>query len=132
MDYRRLIYTSVARGDDPRADRVAILGQSRANNGLNGITGVLWADDVGYLQVLEGAPDVVAATFARISGDERHSELHVLSDTLENKRVFSDWSMASLLRGETDVELQTRLGRLLRSAPDEIKAKFQAVATGAD
>lgn len=126
MEFRCLLYASVARGDDIRSDRIDILRQSRANNGLNGVSGLLWSDNARYLQVLEGSPDAVEAVFERIADDERHDGVRVLMDTLGPQRLFSDWSMASLLPGETDPELQTRLGRLLRSAPDEVRAEFEA------
>lgn len=130
MDFRRLLYGSVARGDDIRSDRIDILRQSRANNGLNGVSGLLWTDNARYLQVLEGSPDAVQAVFERIAFDKRHEKVRVLVDTMEPQRVFSDWSMASLLPGETDPELQMRLGRLLRSAPAEVRAEFEAVVVG--
>ena len=77
--------------------------------------------------MLEGSPEVVGAVFERISRDERHEDVRVITDAVEPQRVFSDWAMASVLPGESDPELRTRLGRLLRSASDEIRAEFEAV-----
>lgn len=125
MDFRRLLYTSVAIGHNVRSDQIDILRQSRANNGLGGISGVLWSDNQCHLQVLEGPPEAVAAVFERIAYDERHHDLRVLVDAVDSERVFSDWAMASLLPGETDAELRTRLGRLLRSAPEDVKIEFE-------
>lgn len=130
MTYRRLLYASRARGDDRHSDQTAILRQARANNGLNGVSGVLWTDGRHYVQLLEGPPEAVSTIFDAIGKDGRHDEVRVLSDTVEPTRLFADWSMASLLPGETDAELRARLGRLLRNAPADIRAAFDAAATG--
>ena len=130
MDYRRLLYTSRARGTDRSSDQIAILGQSRSNNGLNGVTGLLWTDNRRYLQVLEGPPDAVSLTFERIKGDERHDELRVLADTVETSRAFFDWFMASLFPGESNAELQTRLARVLRNSPGDVRAEFAEAISG--
>lgn len=125
-----MFYASRARGDDPGADRIAILRQARANNGLNGVSGLLWTDGRRYLQVLEGPPEAVSVIFDVIAADARHEEVRVLADTMEPTRLFADWAMASLLPGETDIELQARLGRILRSAPADIRAEFEQAVAG--
>lgn len=130
MDYRRLFYASRATGGDRGDDQIAILRQARANNGLNGVSGLLWTDGRRYLQILEGPPEAVSVIFDKIAEDDRHDGVRILSDTLEPTRLFADWSMASLFPGETDAELQTRLGRLLRSAPADIRAEFERAVAG--
>lgn len=130
MDYRRLIYASLARGEDRKSDQIAILRAARSNNGLNGVSGILWSDSRRYVQVLEGPPDSVSAVFQRIEADDRHEQIRVLADSMEPARIFADWSMASLLPGETNEELRARLGRLLRNAPGEIRAQFETASAG--
>lgn len=75
-------------------DCKAILRSARANNERNGITGFLaYALDGTFVQILEGDPDVVETTYARISNDPRHYGITKLLDTHEEERLFADWSM---------------------------------------
>lgn len=125
--FRRLIYTSAAAGDDQQRDHLDILRQSRANNGLNGVSGLLWTDGAGYLQVLEGAPEAVSLTFDRIAGDPRHRNLRVVSDRVERERAFGDWTMASLPAERDGAVLRERVDRFLRVAPDDVRTAFHNV-----
>lgn len=81
---RRLVYTSRANDHD----LIDILRVSRANNGIDGVSGLLLARLGMFVQVLEGQPESVATTFQRIRYDTRHSHVEVLSDTVETKRAF--------------------------------------------
>ena len=91
-EIRRIIYTSRA----VASDLIGTLSVSRANNGLDGITGLLLARAGQYVQVLEGPPQSVSDTFSRIRRDSRHSDITILADTLEKERIFADWAMAGL------------------------------------
>lgn len=73
-----------------------MLASSRRNNALLGVTGLVIHSQDAFLQVLEGAPDVVRYTYARIALDMRHYDLRVLSDKPVNDRLFPDWSMAAV------------------------------------
>jgi len=117
---RRIVYSSRAAGRD---DLSTILVQSRANNGLNGITGILYADGASYLQVIEGTPEAVAHVFARIDSDPRHGDVRVLSDETADERIFGDWAMASIPE-EGDDLVRARLAGLLRNAPEGVRALF--------
>lgn len=123
--FRRLIYASAAAGDDQRRNHVDILRQSRANNGLNGISGLLWTDGAGYLQVLEGGPEAVANTFGRIAADPRHRDVRIVSDRIEPERAFGDWTMASLPAERDGAMLRERVDRFLRRAPDDVRTAFR-------
>lgn len=123
--FRRLIYVSAATASaDQRRDHVDILRQSRSNNGLNGISGLLWTDGSGYLQLLEGAPDAVSNTFDRIAADPRHSDVRIVSDRIEPERAFGDWTMASLPAERDGAMLRERVDRFLRRAPDDVRTAF--------
>lgn len=123
--FRRLIYASVAAGDDHRRDHLEILRQSRANNGLNGISGFLWTDGARYLQVLEGTPEAVAATIGRIAADPRHRDMRIVGDRIEPERAFGDWAMASMAAERDGAALRDRVDRFLRRAPDDVRAAFR-------
>lgn len=125
MTYRRLVYVSRATGQDTRFDHLAILGQSNANNGLNGVTGVLWTDGQRYLQVLEGTPEGVGEVFAQIARDRRHEDVRVLSDTDVPQRQFGGWTMASLKPGEGNVVLEERLRGVVADLPADVRAEYE-------
>ncbi|MBB3349433.1 BLUF domain-containing protein [Sphingomonas sp. BK069] len=116
---RCLIYTSRANDHD----LVDIQRVSRANNGIDGISGLLLAKQGVFMQVLEGPPESVATTFERIRRDDRHSHVEVLSDTAETERAFGHWAMAGL-PGEDDVSVRERLAVLTTGAPAPVKAVF--------
>ncbi len=123
--FRRLIYTSASASEDHARDHREILRQSRANNGLNGISGFLWTDGVDYLQVLEGAPEAVASVLGRIAGDPRHRDMRIVSDVVEPERAFGDWTMASLHAEVQPAILRARVDRFLHHAPDDVRSAFQ-------
>ncbi len=117
---RQILYASVCGGG---IDLDAILQQSRHNNAVDGITGLLWFDGGHFLQVLEGPADSVANAYARIAADPRHRDVRVLSDRQIDEREFGYWSME---RGPacTDTGLRERLARRLSDAPADIRAVF--------
>jgi hypothetical protein len=57
-----------------------------------GITGMLLYVEGGFMQVLEGEDEAVAAVYARICNDKRHWNTQVLLDR-HAPRAFRDWSM---------------------------------------
>ena len=63
---RQIIYASERTGGrEAAADELRrILEQSRHNNAIDGVTGLLWSDGRRFMQVLEGPDESVAPTFA--------------------------------------------------------------------
>jgi hypothetical protein len=120
---RRLIYTSHRVDPDGDRDLLSILASARRNNGIDGVTGLLWADKDSYLQVLEGPPESVDLAFKRISSDPRHTGIIVLDERLTTDRVFADWAMAAF-PGEAPEDAQARLRRMLERVPDEMARHF--------
>ena len=86
--YRRVIYTSRPVGDGARADHHAILASSRRNNGMDGISGILWIGDGAYVQLLEGPVASVGETLSRIMGDPRHADIRILDDRMADGPEF--------------------------------------------
>ncbi len=70
-----------------------ILTISRARNARDDITGTLICRGDMYLQLIEGPPDAIAATFARISADDRHVEVDLLVSRPVSTRLFPKWAM---------------------------------------
>ncbi len=121
--FRRVIYTSRAVGDDMRADHQAILATSRRNNGMDGISGILWIGDGEYRQLLEGPADSVRETLSRIMCDPRHADIRILDDRMTDGPAFGEWAMAGL-PGDQPRDAAERLRLLLRNADPTIRQFF--------
>ena len=57
------------------------------------MTGMMWADDQNFAQVIEGDPEMVGRTMDRICADRRHTGIAVLLDRPVSSRQFGGWSM---------------------------------------
>jgi hypothetical protein len=125
---RQLIYRSrsVSSGPVRRQDLSDILAESRANNGIEGISGVLLATGGRYIQVLEGSPESVELIYGRIQTDRRHSDVVLVHDGLIERRAFGDWTMANLDQDETD-QVALRLKRFLISVDDHVRRAFAEI-----
>lgn len=121
---RQIVYASHASGDG-RADLHAILEQSRHNNALDGVTGLLWSDGRRFMQVLEGPDESVGPTFDRISADPRHGAIEVLSDREIGDREFGYWSMAFRERRDTSDDVEERMRRRIADASDTVRDAFE-------
>lgn len=124
---RQIQYASWSTNPDGRADLARILEQSRHNNALEGITGVLWSDGRQFVQVIEGPPESVGATFERIRNDPRHRNLIVLHDAPIEARQFGDWSMVHRRAGEPATVQDVRMRRLLSRASAQVREQFLAL-----
>lgn len=121
---RQILYisTSVVPGD--KADLVGILQQSRHNNAIDGITGLLWSDGAHFLQVFEGPRASVTAAWERICRDPRHSRISVLCDRRITARGFGDWTMAHRRIGEPIDIYDAKVRRLMHNATEPIPEAF--------
>ncbi len=122
---RRLIYASRAVAHDPQADTHDILAESRRNNGIDGISGILWSSGGQYLQLLEGPTESVTEAFDRIRHDPRHTDIRILDDRQVTDRQFADWAMAGL-PGEQPADARDRLRLLLRNVDADVAEFFVA------
>ncbi len=120
---RQLLYASSC-GIGVDVDR--IVQQSRHNNAVDGITGLLWHDAGRFLQILEGPVSGVTATFARIAADPRHRDVRILSDRQVDAREFGYWSMEHGVHC-ADAAQRARLRRRLADAPTDIRTAFTAM-----
>lgn len=121
---RQVVYVSTSTSSPRQADIDTILNQSRHNNALESVTGLLWVRQGRFLQVLEGPEEAVTFTFDRIVKDARHRDVCVLVDRDLDQREFGSWSMALRHSGETDAELDGRVRELIASKPEAIHAHF--------
>lgn len=88
----QLIYMSQPFGFDS-AILAGILTTARRNNPRYAITGALICRQDIYLQLIEGDAVAIDALFARISADDRHLAVTLLSRAGVTDRVFPDWAM---------------------------------------
>ncbi len=82
-----------------------------------------------YLQLLEGPPEAVTQTFARISRDDRHTEVTKLVSNHTDDRLFPDWAMRhdparSLMWSIEEV----RNGAVARASPAEVVSVFEQLS----
>lgn len=88
-----LIYVSAAAPDFDEAGIDGLLADARRRNARNGITGVLLYAEGGFLQVLEGPPEALDETMARIRKDDRHKGIIEVFRCPIDERGFPQWSM---------------------------------------
>lgn len=101
----RLIYRSrqtpaVAADLDFEVRRIisAAIGRNRTV----GLTGLLLVVQGHFIQALEGNVDEVRTTYARISLDTRHCDLHIISQGPAEKRMFAEWNMCARTLAPSD------------------------------
>jgi hypothetical protein len=125
---RQLVYHSHSAnsGHELKQDLSDILAESRTNNGIDGITGLLLAGGGKYIQVLEGSPESVEHLWARIQVDRRHSDLMLVQDHAVESRAFGGWTMANVDQDDRE-QLAIRLRRFLIRASKPIRYAFEQI-----
>ena len=89
----RLMYASRAVSPEAEAELASILQQSKKNNPVVGVTGVLCFSAGIFLQVLEGGRTAVSALYNKITADPRHKDVVLLRYEEIDERSFGSWSM---------------------------------------
>jgi hypothetical protein len=90
----QICYASVASKPFEEPALQALLTKARANNGRDGITGLLLYGNGHFVQVLEGDEGPVDALYAKIVGDPRHRQVFQLYRDEVTTRDFARWDMA--------------------------------------
>jgi len=128
---RQILYVSTSTVPGDKADLSGILNQSRHNNAVDGISGLLWSDGKHFLQVIEGPDESVATTFARIEQDPRHQDIAIILDRQIEAREFGGWLMVHRRANEAADAYDAQVRRLLSRASQPVQAQFLAlIATG--
>ncbi len=116
----------------PRAfisDVADIARTSRRRNNQDGITGLLVFDGAGFVQLVEGPHDSVAALRARLTDDRRHFDMDVLVfDYVDDARRFPDWELGYHFADGDGDELSSTRG--LRGAA--ALERFEAIRARVD
>ena len=99
-----LVYCSAAKYLFNHSELTDMLAESRQNNHVLGVTGVLLYTDGSFFQVLEGEKEVVETLFSKIKKDDRHNKITIIIKEPIPKRSFGDWSMGfvSITQQEAD------------------------------
>lgn len=98
-----LIYHSVANENLQESDITDILNVARDFNSKNDITGCLLYHNNRFIQILEGAEEIVRQLYAAIEDDPRHNTVILVNVGEKTERMFDGWSMAlhKLGKGES-------------------------------
>lgn len=126
----QLCYISTARPSVTAAEVELILDVSRANNRRAGVTGLMLFNGKRFLQLLEGEPAAVLATYERIKRDPRHFALVKLSERSIGEREFGRWDMAfeRLASEHAASGLGAQVAALTAQASANVKALFTSYA----
>lgn len=127
----RILYISTSKGLLSPSALDEILTVSRVKNAAASVTGLLVVGGKRCLQVLEGSPDAVRATFERISNDPRHFAIVKLDDRPIENRSFGDWAMGFQSGGDVKCArtLPEQVSAIIEPINDEnLKAYFRGFA----
>lgn len=80
---------------------IDIVRISEARNAANNVTGALLHTRGVFIQVLEGLPQAVEATFERICCDLRHRRVELVELVVARERMFGEWSMGRISADQT-------------------------------
>jgi hypothetical protein len=107
---RQLLYVSRPALDLTPLALDHILAVSRANNALNGVTGLLLHVEGGFLQMLEGDERALRELYIRIGSDRRHRGMRLLLDREVDRPTFTGWSLGFERPSLDDPETAGMLG----------------------
>lgn len=119
MTLETLVYVSKATPGFGLRDLKHVLRRSREHNFRAHVTGYLVYDGTCFAQLLEGAPEALDETMARVEVDPRHAELVVLLRASAAARCFDGWAMGC-----------TNLAAPVRIDTSELRARTEAFVTG--
>jgi hypothetical protein len=121
---QQILYTSRNSAPVDEEEWYRILNQSRHNNAIDGVTGVLWTDGTRYIQVFEGPDASVLSTAIRIWNDPRHHDINVIHQIPIDQAEFFSWNGVLKNNKLSDKERNDRLRRLLVNASFAVSKRF--------
>lgn len=93
MKLCRLIYLSRATCPMSAAELTDLVRKSSESNHARGLTGLLLHSGGHFMQVLEGDEIQLASLYAKISIDQRHTDLVKIQHAIAETRLFPEWGM---------------------------------------
>ena len=122
MELKSFTYTSWASPSLRPGDVDAILDSARANNPLQGLTGVLIFNGAYFMQILEGAEPAIDDLVGRLRTDKRHSNMSIRDERLIVGRTFPNWAMAYLRLEDGQFVGEAEVERVLtRDLPESLR-----------
>ena len=109
--------------DNDEAQIAPIVESARRNNAQNQVTGMLLYSDGHFMQVLEGDPAAVKATFEVIQRDPRHTHIFILDELRVGRREFGTWSMGYHRVTGSDLVSQPELAALFEIKAHELSRR---------
>jgi hypothetical protein len=88
-----IAYVSVATKRITDDDVAELLQTSRLNNQRDGVTGALLFHRDRFIQIMEGADEMVLSRFATIAADPRHRDVRKMREKSIETRQFPAWTM---------------------------------------
>ncbi|SFS12430.1 BLUF domain-containing protein [Sphingomonas jatrophae] len=124
---RLLLYTSTNLIAEDQRALDALMVQCRTNNAVDGITGLLWTDNVRFAQALEGGEEAIASLLDRLRTDDRHADMHVIWDEVSTERHFGAWSMVMPAEDVLAQLYEQRLIQFLQRLPPALGDAFAGI-----
>ena len=103
----RLIYSSRAKKILSFSDVKELTSKASEKNKETEITGILLYANNYFFQTIEGSQEEINDLYLRISKDERHGSIRLLSYNNIEKRLFPSWGMG-LIQTEPSQDLINR------------------------
>lgn len=108
----------------------ALIGQCKAFNEKNEITGCLVYNGLNFLQLIEGPEASVDICLKRIAADTRHHGVVTIRSETVDEREFPSWSMAGRLYPDSDGKGTVGIiDEVLQGARQETRTIFTGFAT---
>lgn len=90
---RQIVYFSYAINPMSDARLVDLLNESRTNNLIHSVTGLLIYAGQHFIQAIEGEDRKIGQLIKNIREDDRNTNVTVLIDRAIDSRAFPGWSM---------------------------------------
>ena len=111
MGELQVIYTSRATVRLDKEGLQKMVAAASRRNRANGVTGMLYATEDAYIQVLEGSDKAVLLIYAAILRDDRHDDIRTVVIRPIEHRDFPSWNMALLDNCKEPIDLAHVLNR---------------------
>ncbi|MEM9313551.1 MAG: BLUF domain-containing protein [Pseudomonadota bacterium] len=113
-----LSYVSTQTQAFGNGDLLQLLHAAREKNARLGITGLLLHRDDSFFQILEGGEEEVLQLFERISKDERHQRVEIVTEGPVGAREYTDWQMAFVELDGQDYSAMPGFSDMLKATPE--------------
>ena len=123
MHLTRLISYSESSGPLDRKTLQQILVAARDHNMRDEITGILCYNEKYFLQVLEGARELLSRTFQRVAANDAHRNLVIVCCLPVQERAFPNWWMAYVNDAESVSDLSIKYSGTSKFRPDLMTAE---------